>query len=171
MQPNYTKNKTICFNTNNLATEIKASSNSDYLEFSSLNMLNYGIPDGTSSVSQTLTCNSNIYTSEIRVKFTIYHERLKNLIINLIGPNGKILNILNCLHKNDFVHFDLKLENIVIDTNGTLKLIDAGTLIDINESNFPEVIVRGTNIYMAPELKNILEKSLMNYMILLTQLL
>jgi subtilisin-like proprotein convertase family protein len=79
----------------NLATEIKASSNSDYLEFSSLDLLNYGIPDGTSSVSQTLTCNSNIYTTEIRVKLTIYHERLKNLIINLISPNGKILNILN----------------------------------------------------------------------------
>jgi serine/threonine protein kinase len=70
---------------------------------------------------------------------------------------GQLLNILNCLHENDFVHFDLKLENIVIDTNGTLKLIDAGTLIDTNDSNFPEVIVRGTQIYMAPELKKILK--------------
>jgi serine/threonine protein kinase len=68
---------------------------------------------------------------------------------------GQLLNILNCLHENDFVHFDLKLENIVIDTNGTLKLIDAGTLIDTNDSNFPEVIVRGTQIYMAPELKQL----------------
>jgi serine/threonine protein kinase len=91
--------------------------------------------------------------------FEMYSNRTKKPHPTVVRNHiGQILNILNCLHKNDFVHFDLKLENIVIDTNGTLKLIDAGTLIDINESNFPEVIVRGTNIYMAPELKNILEK-------------
>jgi serine/threonine protein kinase len=66
----------------------------------------------------------------------------------------QLLKILNCLHENNFVHFDLKLENIVMDNNGILKLIDAGSLIEIDDHRFPEVFVRGSKEYMAPELKN-----------------
>jgi serine/threonine protein kinase len=65
---------------------------------------------------------------------------------------GQLLNILECLHKNNFVYFDLKLENIVIDEKGIIKLINPGTLIKIKDPNFPEVFIRGTNIYMALEL-------------------
>ena len=78
----------------NLATSISVTS-SNYLTFNSTDMLNYGIPDGTSSVPQKLNCNSNIQVDEINVNFTIYHENLENLIINLIGPSGYIINILN----------------------------------------------------------------------------
>jgi len=89
--------------------------------------------------------------------FEMYSEPMKRPRSDVVRNHiGQLLNILNCLHENNFVHFDLKLENIVIDRNGTLKLIDAGTLIDTTESNFPEVLVRGTNIYMAPELKTVL---------------
>jgi serine/threonine protein kinase len=70
----------------------------------------------------------------------------------------QLLKILECLHKNGFVHFDLKLENIVIDKNGILKLIDAGSLTNTNDSKFPKVLVRGTSNHMAPELKTILAK-------------
>jgi serine/threonine protein kinase len=70
----------------------------------------------------------------------------------------QLLKILECLHENGFVHFDLKLENIVIDEKGILKLIDAGSLTKINDSNFPQVIIRGTPSHMAPELKTILAK-------------
>jgi subtilisin-like proprotein convertase family protein len=79
----------------NLATEIKVNSDNDYLEFNSFDFLNYGIPDGTSSVPQTLNCNSNVYPTEIRVNLTLYHLRPDDLKINLIGPSGEILNVMN----------------------------------------------------------------------------
>jgi subtilisin-like proprotein convertase family protein len=78
----------------NLATSISVTSSS-YLTFNSSGMLNYGIPDGTSSVPQTLNCNSNIYPTEINVNFEIVHDNVENLIINLIGPSGEILNVFD----------------------------------------------------------------------------
>ena len=78
----------------NLGTEVRVESNS-LLTFKSSDILNYGIPDGTSSVPQTLNCNSNIYVDEIRVNFEIEHNNIEDLIINLIGPSGEILNIFD----------------------------------------------------------------------------
>ena len=78
----------------NLATSISVTS-SNYLTFDSPDMLNYSIPDGTSSVPQILNCNSNIHVEEIKVNFEINHENVENLIINLIGPSGEIVNIFD----------------------------------------------------------------------------
>ena len=64
---------------------------------------------------------------------------------------GQIINILECLHTNGYVHFDLKLENLVFD-NGHIKAIDAGTLTKVNNSEITQVFSRGTRSYMAPEL-------------------
>ena len=64
---------------------------------------------------------------------------------------GQIINILVCLHTNGYVHFDLKLENLVFD-NGHIKAIDAGTLTKVNNSEITQVFRRGTRSYMAPEL-------------------
>ncbi len=79
----------------NLATEIRVESDNDYLEFNSPDFLRYGIPDGTSSIPQTLNCNSNVYPTEIRVNLNLYHLRPGDLKINLIGPSGEILNVMN----------------------------------------------------------------------------
>jgi serine/threonine protein kinase len=76
--------------------------------------------------------------------------------LNVRNHIRQLLNILNCLHENDYVHFDLKLQNIVIDENGIIKLIDAESLTKIKDSKFPRVVVRGTYQYMAPEIKDIL---------------
>ncbi len=89
----------------------------------------------------------------------------------------QLLKILECLHENNFVHFDLKLENIVIklenivmDNTGILKLIDAGSLTEIydpeiydpeiynpeiSDHKFKKIVVRGTKEYKAPELKTV----------------
>lgn len=64
---------------------------------------------------------------------------------------GQIINILECLHTNNYVHFDLKLENLVLD-NGHIKAIDAGTLTKVNNSEITKVFCRGTYSYIAPEL-------------------
>jgi serine/threonine protein kinase len=85
--------------------------------------------------------------------FEIYSNKDKYSVTDDDIPDhiGQLLNILNCLHDNGYVHYDLKLDNIVMDDNGILKLIDAGTLTKIND---PETVFpRGTKEYIAPELK------------------
>ena len=62
---------------------------------------------------------------------------------------GQIIDVIECLHQNWFVHFDLKPDNIVLHGN-TIKLIDAGSLVDTR--SIGDIYVRGTDFYMAPEL-------------------
>ena len=64
---------------------------------------------------------------------------------------GQIIDVIECLHQNWFVHFDIKPENVVLHEN-TIKLIDAGSLTYVNVYN-NIVYVRGTDFYMAPELQ------------------
>jgi serine/threonine protein kinase len=83
----------------------------------------------------------DIYTSE-----SIPDEKTQ------INHIGQIIDVIECLHQNWFVHFDIKPENIVLH-NGRIKLIDAGSLTYVNNIN-NIVYVRGTNFYMAPELQD-----------------
>ncbi len=64
----------------------------------------------------------------------------------------QIAKALKCLHDNGYIHYDLKPENIAIDTNNKVKLIDAGSLTKL--SNFLRVRIHGSRDYMAPELLN-----------------
>ena len=80
----------------NLSTQISVtSSTSNFIKFSSPDMLNYGIPDGTISSPQTLNCDTNIFVNDIELNINIIHNNKSNLIINLIGPSGKIINVFN----------------------------------------------------------------------------
>jgi subtilisin-like proprotein convertase family protein len=79
----------------NLSTQITATSSSSFIKFSSPDMLNYGIPDGTSSVPQILNCDTNIYPNDIELNINIEHENTLDLIVNLIGPNNQIINVFN----------------------------------------------------------------------------
>jgi subtilisin-like proprotein convertase family protein len=94
----------------NLSTKITANS-SNMITFKSENMLNYGIPDNNVSniIPQTLTCDTNIYPSDIKLGFNITHERPADLIINLIGPSGKIVNVVNGIDTT----FNQNLQTIV----------------------------------------------------------
>lgn len=58
---------------------------------------------------------------------------------------------IRCLHSNNYVHFDIKLENIVVSDNA-VKFIDAGSLTKITNTGLTKVY--GTMEYIAPELKN-----------------
>lgn len=64
---------------------------------------------------------------------------------------SQMLETLEYIHSKQVVHRDLKLENILVDSNFNFKLVDFGyaayKLIDSLKS------FRGTFTYMAPEIK------------------
>jgi len=89
----------------NLATEVLSSSNG-VAKFSSPDMLNYGIPDdSTSSIPQKLYCDTNILANNIILDINIEHVSKTDLIINLIGPSGKIINVYNKVNFTSPVNF------------------------------------------------------------------
>ncbi len=65
----------------------------------------------------------------------------------------KMINTVKCLHENNYVHFDIKPDNIVAiknEGNFTVKFIDAGTLTHITDN--PEIVdSMGTIKYMHPD--------------------
>lgn len=55
------------------------------------------------------------------------------------------------LHDHELIHRDLKPANIIVQADGTLKLIDFGLARSLNELYIRGTRVRGTPAYMAPE--------------------
>ncbi|KAM0039649.1 putative mitogen-activated protein kinase kinase kinase STE-STE11 family [Helianthus debilis subsp. tardiflorus] len=67
-----------------------------------------------------------------------------------------VLNGLDFIHGNGFVHCDIKLQNILLDSNGAVKIADFGLakkITPLNNLNSPvKWGIRGTPIYMSPEM-------------------
>lgn len=92
--------------------------------------------------------------------FEFYSKMYENVKRGVFPPNKfanmlksyflQIAKALKCLHDNEYIHFDLKPENIAIDTNNKVKLIDAGSLTELK---LDQVRIHGSYVYMAPELK------------------
>ena len=55
------------------------------------------------------------------------------------------------LHDNDIIHRDLKLSNLMIDTDGFLRIVDFGLARVLRHGQFAASIV-GTPSHMAPEI-------------------
>jgi serine/threonine protein kinase len=62
----------------------------------------------------------------------------------------KIINGLDHMHKNNFVHLDLKLENIFLDSNFEIKIADFDSCREANSLMEREFV--GTTGYHAPEI-------------------
>ena len=60
---------------------------------------------------------------------------------------AEIVLALGHLHSNDILYSDLKLENLLIDSDGHILLTDFG----LSQMNCPNYSVVGTREYMAPE--------------------
>lgn len=63
----------------------------------------------------------------------------------------QLLSAVSHAHKNGFAHRDIKLENILIGNDYSLKLADFGFAGKIHESKKFERVL-GTEGYMAPEI-------------------
>ena len=64
----------------------------------------------------------------------------------------QILNSVEFIHNNNFVHCDIKPENILIDNNFKIKLIDFGYSIKLKNENEKIFKIKGTKIYSPPEI-------------------
>jgi len=56
------------------------------------------------------------------------------------------------LHRADIIHRDIKPDNVILETNGSLKLIDLGVVRVPGLEDFPPEDIPGTLAYMAPEM-------------------
>jgi len=66
----------------------------------------------------------------------------------------ELITTVNNIHNLGYVHRDIKLENILIDSNYNMKLADFGFARSFDESNKDKMLTRlGTEYYIAPEMR------------------
>lgn len=105
------------------------------------------------AIDKVKTASATTYGYESQQQKTIRLQRMfHSILYQALAPIlHKIALAIRCLHSNNYVHFDIKIENIVISEN-TVKFIDAGSLTKITNTGLTKVY--GTLEYAAPELIN-----------------
>ncbi|KAH3834234.1 uncharacterized protein LOC127879495 [Dreissena polymorpha] len=66
---------------------------------------------------------------------------------------GDILSAVSYIHDMGIAHCDLKLENMLIDSNGTLKIIDFGSSLRVAQATYEDfAYIATTPEYLPPEI-------------------
>lgn len=68
----------------------------------------------------------------------------------------QLWSAVNAIHENEWCHLDIKLPNLLFDKNMDLKLIDFGSALMVNPTKGVIGSKRGTEVYMAPEVLNLM---------------
>ena len=66
----------------------------------------------------------------------------------------KLARAVAALHRLNIIHRDIKPDNIILERNGSLKLIDLGVVRVVGLEDFAPDNIPGTRAYMAPEMFN-----------------
>ena len=81
--------------------------------------------------------------------FTLMRKEIKFSVNNARFYIAQMIDALDTLHKNKIIYRDLKPENLLIDSDGYLKLVDFGVAKRIEDKTNT---LAGTPTYMAPEI-------------------
>ena len=81
--------------------------------------------------------------------FTLMRKDIKFSVQNARFYIAQIIDALDILHKNKIIYRDLKPENLLLDSDGYLKLVDFGVAKIIEDKTNT---LAGTPTYMAPEI-------------------
>ena len=93
------------------------------------------------------------FVDGISLRKKINESKKKNQLKNYEETQfyGAILfSVLNYLQNKRIIHRDLKPDNIIINTNGYLKVIDFGVAKNLEKKDYTNTII-GTSYYMSPE--------------------
>ena len=93
------------------------------------------------------------FVDGISLRKKISESKKKNILKNYEETQfygAILLSVLNYLQKKRIIHRDLKPDNIIINTNGYLKVIDFGVSKNLETKDYTNTII-GTSYYMSPE--------------------
>lgn len=99
---------------------------------------------------------TNVYVLSEYVGGGELHAAMRTISTVFTGPQamfyvGSLLLVIASLHERGVVYRDLKPENVMLDTEGYVKLIDFGTAKKLGEVCGRTFTMVGTDHYMAPE--------------------
>jgi serine/threonine protein kinase len=134
---------------NSLSTE----SDTTLVKINSLSLIN---KDEDTIDSTSSHYEESDYDKFLFIQMELCRETLKSYLLNnILSLEEKkrickeIVNGLVIIHNNEILHRDLKLTNILVDSNNTIKITDFGLAVSIYDVNKEEV---GTYGYIAPEI-------------------
>ena len=97
-----------------------------------------------------LLIDNNMLINNYGTRWVVKHKNIKSVLKQLVDG-------LNYLHDNNIIHRDIKLENVLINYKGEVKITDYDFLTD---KEYPDNIGCGTPCYSSPE---ILNNKIINY--------